>query len=233
MNQDQQTPHTAAPDPAHPLPDAAQEAFCMFAACGTNRGLAYEQAQGRRMKKVTRESQASRWSKRPEIAARIRFLQIERAKSAQTTQTTATPPAPATETQAPRKPLPMPPPPPDHPGAGDVIDRDELARKLTRVIRAPEASTPELVQAAGALLKVLPELGVAQDDRRLSPDELVRYISTWAAAPLPLDAVLVRLLRLYPLADIRRELASITRRARRTAPAAPPAGEGAPPLAPT
>lgn len=150
-------------NPAQPLPNLEHEAFAQFVCAGLTVTEAYQKARPGRTPRVTAASQGSRWQARPEIAARIRELHLQRANS---------PKAPETPPQAQQAPARVAPSSQD----AEPITRTELFRLISGAIKDGDRVDPALVTA---LLKVAPELGEAEQNAP-DPTAVISYVCHFA-----------------------------------------------------
>lgn len=200
---------SVAGDPSQPLEKREHEVFCSLVANGMERYAAVQKAKRKRVKYDSARVIASVWQRRPEVRARLDWLTIQAQKEAQK--------PPEISTSKPANVSTHPPPTATRPSAAadtDTITRAELVAQLAYAVR--NGSTAEIVQAGGALLKVMPEL-VGNDDAtriRPSPDAIVGYLATFAAAPLDAGAIMARCISLVGLDVARRSVATATRRLR-------------------
>jgi hypothetical protein len=197
-------------DPGKPLKKKDQEAFCQLIACGEKQADAYRKAKRRKIKEATAAPAASRWAKDERIAARILHLQIERRKqtpNASETQAPASQPPPESASVPPQP----RPPRPDPVNKSGSIDRQEVIDALSIAVR--HGSTSEIVSAAGALLKLMPEMqsdpNAAGD--RPCPSALVAHLASWSAEQLPPDQAIRQLVKVYTLEIVRKALAKVTK----------------------
>jgi hypothetical protein len=149
-------------NPTQPLPNPEHEAFAQFAVAGLTVTEAYQKARPGRTARITARGQGSRWQARPEIAARIRELHLQRANAPKTTE----PPPKAQQT-----PASVAPPAPDE----SPITRQELRQLISSAIKQGNPD-PALVSA---LLKVDPALGEAGTDKP-HPTDVVAYLVSFA-----------------------------------------------------
>jgi hypothetical protein len=149
-------------NPTKPLPNPEHEAFAQFVVAGLTVTEAYQKARPGRTTRITARGQGSRWQARPEIAARIRELHLQRANAQKTTE-----PPPKAQ-QAPASVAP-----PAHDEA--PITRRELRQLLSGAIKQGNVD-PALVSS---LLKVDPTLGEAEHDKP-DPTAVVAYLVSFA-----------------------------------------------------
>lgn len=137
-------------DQSKPLPDERHENYAQLRARGLPRSRAYLDAGFQASNRNTRDVNAARLEKRPEVTARIAYLKARRAHAASGGESESY-----------------------------EVTRDVLRRKLARALHEAGLPA-EISQITQALLKVQPELVVDPAESRPDPALIVSYVASFA-----------------------------------------------------
>lgn len=137
---------------------------------GSQRAEAYNSACGGKRPRQTASEQASRWLRRPEIAARVQWLRVD----AQKARIRAPEPAAAQverKSDAPRKPR-------EPADDSQPITREEVIKRLSTMIRLGDCDA----STVSSLVKLMPEL-TAQQSTTPDPCAIVAYLAQCGGRP--------------------------------------------------